>query len=237
MRAEVEVEIEVEVVEIRSVRAQDDGWAGVVLAAGLAAGGSYVLSPYLPVTDLAQTVWKGLGVGLLAVYAGLVARDRDGWLLTLVLALGALGDVLLEVAGLVTGAFAFLAGHLVAIWLYLRNRRETLSFSQKTLAIILVPATVGLAFMLPGDRAMAPGIALYSLGLAVMAATAWTSRFSRYGVGTGALMFVVSDLLIFARTGPLEGAAWTGFAVWALYFLGQTLICLGVTGRTPLRPA
>lgn len=174
---------------------------------------------------------KGAGVGLLAVYAALVARSRDGWLLCLVMALGALGDVLLEVAGLVTGAFAFLAGHLVAIWLYLRNRRERLTFSQKLLAAVLVPAVTAIAFLLPGDRGLAPGVALYSLGLSAMAAAAWTSRFSRYGVGTGAMMFVVSDLLIFAREGPLQGAPWTGFAVWTLYFLGQALICLGVTRR------
>jgi uncharacterized membrane protein YhhN len=56
------------------------------------------------------------------------------------------------------------------------------------------------AFLLPADRAGAPGVALYSLGLALMAATAWLSRFPRYRVGIGALMFVVSDLLIFGRS-------------------------------------
>jgi hypothetical protein len=40
---------------------------------------------------------------------------------------------------------------------------------------------------------------------------------------------VVSDLLIFARSGPLEGQAWVGYAIWTLYFGGQLLIVLGVT--------
>jgi uncharacterized membrane protein YhhN len=62
-----------------------------------------------------------------------------------------------------------------------------------------------------------------------MAALAWKSRFSRQWVGIGALMFVVSDLLIFARSGPLEGQAWVGYAIWTLYFGGQLLIVLGVT--------
>jgi uncharacterized membrane protein YhhN len=115
------------------------------------------------------------------------------------MAFGALGDVLLGAAGLTVGALAFLAGHLVAIGLYLRNRRPKPSRSQLALAVVLVPAVVIVAFLLPADRAGAPGVALYSLGLALMAATAWLSRFPRYRVGIGALMFVVSDLLIFGR--------------------------------------
>ena len=37
-------------------------------------------------------------------------------------------------------------------------------------AALLVPVSVGIAFLLPADRAMAPGVALYSTGLALMAA-------------------------------------------------------------------
>ena len=104
-------------------------------------------------------------------------------------------------------------------------------------AILLVPATGILAFLLPTDRALAAAATLYSMSLAVMAAMAWTSRFPRALVGAGALMFVVSDLLIFARAGALEHAAWIGLAIWGLYFFGQALICVGVTrtlARNPL---
>ena len=94
---------------------------------------------------------------------------------------------------------------------------------------MLVPTTVAIAWLLPADRAGAGPVALYALGLAAMAAFAWLSRFPRYRVGIGALMFVVSDLLIFARSGPLEGQAWVGYGVWILYFGGQLLIVLGVT--------
>jgi len=63
-----------------------------------------------------------------------------------------------------------------------------------------------------------------------MAASAWLSRFPRRQVALGAAMFVASDLLIFARMGPLAGVApgWVGFAVWGLYFAGQALVCVGV---------
>lgn len=199
-----------------------------VLIASLIAGVSYVAAWDLGLPKAAELTWKGLGVSLLAVYAALKARELDGWLLVAVMALGALGDVLLGALGLVVGAIAFLAGHLVAIGLYLRNRRPTLSRSQLALAVVLVPATVTLAWLLPGDRAGAAGVAFYSLGLALMAATAWTSRFHRFRVGIGAVMFVVSDLLIFARTGPLPDNFYSGLAVWGLYYFGQLLICIGV---------
>ena len=64
-----------------------------------------------------------------------------------------------------------------------------------------------------------------------MAACAWLSRFPRYWTGLGAIMFLVSDLLIFARMGRIEPSFAVGLAVWGLYFAGQTMICLGVSGR------
>jgi uncharacterized membrane protein YhhN len=200
-----------------------------VLIASILAGVSYVAAWGLDLPQAAELTWKGLGVGLLTVYAALRARDLDGWLLTAVMAFGALGDVLLGAAGLTVGAIAFLIGHLIAIGLYLRNHRPTLSRSQLALAVILVPATVTIAFLLPADRAGAPGVAFYSLGLSLMAAAAWTSRFHRFRVGIGAVMFVVSDLLIFARSGPLPDSFAVGLGVWGLYYFGQLLICVGVT--------
>jgi uncharacterized membrane protein YhhN len=201
-----------------------------VLAAALTAGVSYAAASSLAVPEAADTAWKGAGVGLLAIYAGLRARGPDGWLLCAVMAFGALGDVLLEIGGLTTGALAFLAGHLVAIGLYLKNRRAHPTRSQLLLAACLVPATGLIAWLLPADRAAAPGVTLYALGLGLMAACAWISRFPRYRTGIGAVMFVASDLLIFARMGPLAGAPGIDLAVWGFYFFGQVLICLGVVG-------
>ena len=200
----------------------------LALACAVAAGTSYVASWDMAIGPVPAMLWKGAGVSLLALYAALRARDLDGWLICAVMAFGALGDVLLEAAGLTVGAVAFLVGHLIAIWLYLRNRRPALTRSQLLLAVTLVPLTGLLAFLLPTDRGLALAATFYSMSLAVMAAMAWTSRFPRAVVGAGALMFVVSDLLIFARAGPLAHAAWIGLAIWGLYFLGQTMICLGV---------
>jgi uncharacterized membrane protein YhhN len=203
--------------------------ARLALAAAVVGGVSYIASWNLPLGEAASLAWKGSGVGLLAVYAALRARSLDGWLICAVMAFGAAGDVLLGAAGMTVGAGAFLIGHLIAIWLYARNPRPATTISQRIVPIVLVPATIAIAWMLPADRAGAAPVALYALGLAAMAAFAWLSRFPRHWVGLGAVMFVVSDLLIFARSGPLEGQAWMGYAIWTLYFGGQLLIALGVT--------
>ena len=203
--------------------------AGVVLAAAVLAGASFVVGWFLPIPEAANIAWKGSGVALLALYAALSARNLDGWLLAVVMAFGALGDVLLETHGLVTGALAFLAGHLTAIGLYLKNRRANLGGSDWSVAAAIVLGVTVMAYLLPPDRAGAGLIALYAFGLAVMAACAWLSRFPRTLVAAGALMFAVSDLLIFARTGrPELDILPMGLAVWGLYFAGQTLIAVGV---------
>jgi uncharacterized membrane protein YhhN len=202
----------------------------LVLACAVIAGVSYAAASHLTIAPGASVAWKAAGVGLLAVYAALQARDGDGWRLAAVMAFGALGDVVIETNGLLAGGAAFFAGHLTAVWLYLRNRRSPLSAPDRLIGLLLTPAIVALAFLLPLDRARAPQAAAYALGLGAMAAAAWTSRFPRGLTGLGALMFAASDLLLFYRTGrPVAAAPATGLAVWGLYFAGQTLIALGAT--------
>jgi uncharacterized membrane protein YhhN len=207
-----------------------------VLAVAVLAASSYVASWFLPIPGWASVAWKGAGVALLAAYAALSARGPDGWLLAAVMAFGALGDMLLETHGLIVGALAFLAGHLTATALYLRNRRPALGGSDWTVAGAIVVGVTVAAYLLPPDRAGAGLIALYALGLAVMAATAWLSRFPRPLVAAGALMFAASDLLIFLRTGrPALDILPMGLAVWGLYFAGQALVAVGVARG--LRPS
>jgi uncharacterized membrane protein YhhN len=200
-----------------------------LVALSIAFGLSYIVILGLSWPFALTTVWKGAGVALLAIAAALEARGRDGWLLALVLALGAFGDVLLETAGLIVGAVAFIAAHIAAILLYLSNRRPAMTGSQLTLVLLVVPLGAFIAWLLPADRAQAPGVAIYAMFVAAMAGAAWASRFPRLRTGLGGMMFLLSDLLIFGRMGALEGAVWVGPAIWLLYYLGQLLIFLGVT--------
>ncbi|WP_374529651.1 lysoplasmalogenase family protein [Novosphingobium sp.] len=200
------------------------------LLASLAAGiGFWVLKDsHLP--GLYQMALKGAGVALLAAYAHARHKGADSRQIAAVMAFGALGDVLIELS-LELGAVAFLIGHLIAIHLYLRHRRASISFSQKLAGAALLVLIPVIAFLLPAERAAAPGIALYALALAGMTACAWTSSFPRYRVGIGAVMFAVSDLLIFARLGPLAHSPLPDLMIWPLYYFGQFLICTGVIGE------
>ena len=83
-------------------------------------------------------------------------------------------------------------------------------------------------YALPYDRQIAWSAGIYGLALGGMAASAWASSFPRYRVGTGAALFVASDLLLFAAMGPLAQSDIPRLLVWPLYYLGQFLICVGV---------
>jgi len=205
------------------------------LLASLIAGISFWLVKDGALGGLFKMAWKGAGVAFLAVYALVRHDSRDARQIALVMALGALGDVLIEWR-LEAGALAFLLGHLVAIHLYMRHRRESMTGSQKLAALTMLVGIPVIAFLLPVDRSAAPGVALYSVGLSAMAAAAWTSSFPRYRVGFGAVLFAVSDLLIFARLGPLADSTIPDLLIWPLYYFGQFLICTGVIGALRSRP-
>ena len=207
-----------------------------LLLASLLAGLSFWVAKDMAMPLALKMAWKGAGVSLLALYALSHARSRDGYRIVLVMALGALGDVLLEL-NFQAGAAAFLLGHVAAMDLYLRHRRESTSGSQKALAVALLIGTPLIAWLLPADRTMALPVAVYALVLGGMAGTAWTSSFPRYRVGIGAVLFVASDVLIFARMGPLAGSVLPSLLIWPLYYFGQLLICLGVVGTLRTRSA
>jgi uncharacterized membrane protein YhhN len=89
-------------------------------------------------------------------------------------------------------------------------------------------ATPVIAYSLPPTRDEGIQVAAYSIILAAMAAMAWSSNFPRYRVGLGAILFVISDLLIFAELGPLAESEVTGLAIWYLYYFGVLMIAVGI---------
>jgi uncharacterized membrane protein YhhN len=198
-----------------------------LLVAALAAGLTYPFISALAVPAAAVIAWKGAGVGLLAVWASLQGRSVDHRLLAAVLLLGATADLVLALH-FVGGAAVFAVGHVVAMTLYRRNRRPGLGARDVAAAGLFVAGVVLLAALLASAE-MALPVAVYALFLAGMAATALMSRFPLAAVG--ALFFVASDLLIFARMASLAGVGWVSHAVWLLYFGGQALIAWGVAPR------
>ena len=193
-----------------------------LLVVALLAGLSYPISWGIELAPAAAIAWKGAGVGLLALWAAQQGRTANHRLLATVLALGAVADMVLEV-NFIAGAAIFALGHVVAIALYLRNRRHT-PYARIT-APLLILGSVTLGIMLAPPDMRAP-VAVYTLFLASMAAAAGLSRFPV--AATGALLFLASDLLIFARMTMLATASWPTLAIWLLYFSGQALIAWGV---------
>ncbi|MFZ4381821.1 MAG: lysoplasmalogenase family protein [Sandarakinorhabdus sp.] len=198
----------------------------VLVGAALAAGLGFLLLSQL-LDGTAHTALKGSGVACLAL-AALQLPVRGAGKLALVMALGAAGDVLLELPGLfLAGGASFAAGHVAAILFYMQHRRQTLAGDRAIAALMIV---YGLAMppLLTADGLL--GFAMvYAVLLCGMAASLWLSRFPRLAA-LGGLLFVLSDTLLVLRMGggQLLGPALDGALVWISYFGGQWLITLGV---------
>lgn len=190
-------------------------------------GLTYPLSWQLQMPEMVAIAWKMGGVGLLAGYALRKHHTGEFLLLAAVMAFWALGDGLLEI-DMIWGAIAFAIGHVIAIALFLRHRGVHPVFSQKLLAVAVFILAPVIAFYLPAERELGMQAAVYTLFVAGMAAMAWNSNFPRYRVGLGAMAFVASDLLIFARAGVLAEAGWVSLAIWVLYYGGVLMIATGV---------
>ena len=202
----------------------------ILLASMAAALGYFLLrqSPLVP--EMWLLPLKGSAVGLLALYAFVRFREADARILGAMFVVAALGDMAIEWRPM-AGAILFFGYHMLAIGLYLRHPREKLTNSQKTAALAMLLLTPAIFWLLPAERGDAWPAALYGLALGGMAACAWLSAFSRYRVGVGAVLFLISDLLIVAGMGPLMGEPLHQWLIWPLYYVGQLLICLGVVDR------
>lgn len=172
-------------------------------------------------------LWKGAGVGFLAIYALHRASGRDGLLIAIFLSLCALADIVLEFSFLAGGGLFALA-HIVAIGLYMLNRREKTSASQKAAGITLLVGTPLIAMLFTYPLENWELAAAYALVVGAMGSAAWTSNFPRYRVGIGAVLFVVSDLVIFAREAGHLSRDLAEWLVWPMYYSGQFLIATGV---------
>lgn len=202
--------------------------ADMLWLAALVAGATYLIPVVTGWDGPAIVAWKGAGVALLALWIWRVVPGSLGIWFGMVLAFGSLGDILLDAVSLEVGAFAFALGHILAIGFYATQRRPAPTATQRALALAMPPLSLAIVWGLLGGQDGAWGAMVYTALVAIMASMAWLSRFSRLRTGIGAVFFLISDLLIFAR---LAGAVPTGaasIAIWALYFGGQALIARGV---------
>lgn len=193
------------------------------LLAGIAMAIAFWLLSDGPMGGLFLIALKGGSVAALGAYALARCRHPEARLLAAAMALSAAGDVGIELDVRLGGGL-FLLSHLVAIALYRRNRRAQPAATQRGAAGALLAGVPLAGWLLTHD----PLAVIYAAALGAMAASAWLSRFSRYSVGVGALLFVASDLLIFARLGEVLPGPLAEWLIWPLYYAAQLLICTGV---------
>lgn len=197
------------------------------LLASIGTAIAYYLLADGPLPGLGLMALKGAGAGFLAIYAFRRHDSSDARLLVLVMVLAALGDMAMELDYVVGGA-VFFASHLAMITLFLRNRRTNVTPSQKLFAVALLFLTPLIAWLLVARSENPMQVVVCALILGAMAGLAWTSSFPRYRVGVGAVLFVISDLLIFARLGGALPQGITSWLIWPIYYLGQFMIATGV---------
>lgn len=191
-------------------------------------GLSFPLHDFFNMPDIAIIAWKMSAVGCLALYA--LRNHHHGHFIVLASILGfyALGDGLVEFY-IEIGGIAFAIGHIIAIYLFSRYRRPKLSPSQKilTFAIPIVAPFIAWAIVrTPTETGL--DAALYTFLLSAMAAMAWSSSFSRYRTGLGAILFIISDLLLFSRFKVGDNNMILNLSVWYSYYFGVFLIATSI---------
>ncbi len=219
--------------------------AGYTVTAGLSAPAVGVLFKPVPVAVLA--VW------ILGLSRTAPAHQGFGRKVAAALALGALGDLLLErpIAIFPAGLGAFLVGHLTLLWALQRDGGGLAPGRAALVGLLIAPVAAALgarAGHLP-DLAAALGpargapltgplqiaVAVYVLTLGAMAWRA-LARADRPGgalMAAGAMVFLLSDAtLAWDRfVSPFSGAK---LAVMSTYWSAQLLIAEGAARR--LRP-
>lgn len=180
-----------------------------------------------------RTIVKTGSVALLAVLAFI---EGGPILLVAALALSAIGDACLAYRSdraFMGGLVAFLLGHLAYVALFMLGGSgiDAVTGWRMALAVVMILAVAGSIATLwrgvPG--ALKLPVVVYSLAILGMGIASLTVP--NPVVTLGAVLFMASDSLLAIgrfRGDLAEGRGWMPYAVWALYYLAQAIITLGV---------
>ncbi len=190
-----------------------------------------------PITDWPEAMFfKGICIFMLFMMALTRGTDKgfDGgtkFLLMLALLSGTAGDALLEAPwedAFLMGLGAFLVGHVFYIMLVLNNKDAKAPPANKLLVgLVWIAVIANFIIMFMQQAEITLPIIAYSLILATMASTAILSRFNLFYVGIGAILFMVSDMIL-GLAMFIDIPSWMGNVVWATYFPAQALLTLGI---------
>ena len=181
-----------------------------------------------------QVLAKASAVSFLILFVLVTSQSTNHLLLLLALTASVLGDVLLAIPAensFLHGLLAFFIAHVFYVGLFLKNRLpiENVSNSRMQISALVVAAAGVGVFMLYGGNlgSMLIPVIAYSVVLTLMATSAMFSRFPVKLVGTGAILFLISDSILGAQT-FLDVNLGGSLSVWVTYYLGQLFLALGV---------
>lgn len=181
-----------------------------------------------------QVMAKASAVSFLVLFVLVTSQSTNHLILLLALTASVLGDVLLALPGensFLRGLLAFFVAHIFYVGLFIKNRHEFEDISGTRLQIsglIIAAAGIGAFLLYQGNLAsMLIPVMAYTTVLTLMTVSALFSRFPIRLVGTGAVLFLISDSILGAQT-FLDVNLGGSISVWVTYYLGQLFLALGV---------
>lgn len=187
------------------------------------------LRGYWPIRPYIKAV---MGVGL-AFYC-MLSPNTPVLIMAMGFALSALGDFLLDLPddkGFTPGLFAFFAAHIAFIVHLWPMMVPFSAFTLVEVNIVIITVLANAVFFiwmrpsLPKDLLIP--VALYTVIIALMGITAFTTTATSLLIPLGALLFILSDVVLsiekFKFKFPLDKEI-----NWALYAGGQIILAIGV---------
>ena len=197
-----------------------------------------ILYPF-DIIPLNSVFVKGSAVGFLALYTLFRVSSFDHLLLVIALIAGAVGDMQLEIQvpdAFVSGLKNFLVGHIFYMLIFWRNRLSAFEVSRSRMnlaSLLWGAAAIGTIWIWPSMVEGKLHLAVYAVGILGMATAALISRYPVTLVGTGAILFIISDTMIGADL-MFVIPQWVMYLVWPTYYLAQLFITAGIL-LTPVK--
>ena len=167
-------------------------------------------------------------------------RRWAAWPLAAALAIHAVGDGLLNLGSefLLAGMAAFFLGHLGYVTAFLPQRYPLAQLPRRrgaaivALTLVMISLTIYIWPMLRGPLAIASPV--YSLALTAMAVAALLGRWHGPWVVVGALLFVLSDVVLGLKL--FAGQETLAPVIWPAYAAAQILMPLGYLATSGTSP-
>jgi len=201
----------------------------VIAATSLAVSIVYLAFAGRPSSPL-RTILKTGSIGTLAIlpwtYLGTTGANPL-FTLSLALALSALGDLFLALKDqsrfFLYGLGTFLAAHVAYLAAFLPHTEVPQGMALIDIIATLAAAGAFLAVLIPRLGKMKLPVIAYFAVIMAMTAAAWSIPGASWMLGTGAVIFAISDSLIAVRKflSPFPGI---NIAVWTTYVAAQFMM-------------